>query len=295
MSTYRLYQEARNAAWRTLEHFACCELPVSPLAIAEKLRISVLPFPDSNGEPKLYALVKRNPHAVCVSLSIENVWHIFLQKDLPPEYAAFAVAHELGHIILHHGTVSPAPKTRAFTAWENEGDILDDPQDMEDYAADIFAVRLLAPACVLHEMHVDSPERIAQLCCLPRKAASLRGERMELLNQRDVFYADPLEKRVMRQFLPYIRSQNVMNTTPHIVPMIGIVPDPVQTTETLPNASHHTAVAEDERAFDSGDDSMHAVNAKDNNAKLPIKRLCILLAIIAAVFLILVGCGVFSR
>lgn len=295
MSTYRLYQEARNAAWRTLEHFSCCELPVSPFAIAEKLRISVLPFPDSKEEPRLYALIRRNPHAVCVSLSIENVWHIFLQNGLPPEYAAFAVAHELGHIILHHGTCAPAPKIRSFTAWENEGDILDDPQELEDYAADIFAVRLLAPACVLHEIHIDNPARIAQLCRLPRKAALLRGERMELLNRRDVFYADPLEKKVMRQFLPFIRSQGGIDQALFLPPTAADVQKPDQAAETEQNVNTFIAAAEDAQTKDPENEDASRVERSVPALFIPMKYIYGSLAVIAAVFLILAACGVFAH
>lgn len=295
MSTYRLYQEARNAAWRTLEHFACCELPVSSLAIAEKLRISVLPFPDSEKEPKLYALIRRNPHAVCVSLCIENMWHIFLQNGLPPEYAAFAVAHELGHIILHHGTCAPAPKIRAFTGWENEGDILDDPQELEDYAADIFAVRLLAPACVLHEMHVDSPARIAQLCCLPRKAASLRGERMELLNRRDVFYADPMEKKVMRQFLPFIRSHGGIDRALFVPPAAADTQKTEQTAGTEQNTKIVIAAAENTQTPDPVNEEASRTEGAVSAFIVPMKFIYGLFAVISAVFLILAKCGVFAR
>ena len=64
---------------------------------------------------------------------------------------------------------------------------MEDPQEMTDYAADIFAIRLLAPACLLHELGVDTPEGIMALCGLPPKAAALRAERMKLLNQRNAF------------------------------------------------------------------------------------------------------------
>lgn len=299
MSTYRLYQESRNAAWRTLQHFSCAELPVSPTDIAEKLRISILPFPSSDQEPRLHTLANRNPQAICMSLRIDGIWNIFLRKDLSAEYTAFAVAHELGHIILHHTTCSPAPKIRAFTAWENEGDILDDPQEMEDYAADIFAVRLLAPACVLHEMHVDHPGEIARLCHLPRKAAALRGERMELLNRRDAFYADPLEKAVMRQFLPFIRANNAARRLSFSAAAAEDGPKPAieQGTKEAPSVSPVKQTAAVTRSSDKREEA--PAPRSDDTEETPIlprwfKPVCCLLAIAALVCLILARCGVFQ-
>lgn len=282
MSTYRMYQEARNAAWRTLNHFSCHELPVDPGAIAEKLRIPVLPFPDSGEEPRLYALVHQNPRAAAVSLQIKGVWHIFLQNGLPEEYAAFAIAHELGHIILHHALCAPAAGIRAFIAGENEGDILDDPQELEDYAADIFAVRFLAPACVLHEMHIDSPGEIARLCHLPRKAALLRGERMELLNQRNVFYADPLEKQVMRQFLPFIRAYALPAPVP-VSPVPAYIPPP-EISAPMPKTPITEAPIEKE--------NMEVIEPRKSKKG---RLLLFLLALFAAVLIILAACGVFRN
>ena len=117
------------------------------------------------------------------------------------------MAHELGHLLLGHGTRSLAPGVRAFESRENQGDLMEDPESLDDYAADIFAIRLLAPACVLHEMRLDRSGPIMALCGLPPRAAAMRAERMQLLNERDVFYNHPLERQVRDQFLPFLRSR----------------------------------------------------------------------------------------
>jgi hypothetical protein len=96
---------------------------------------------------------------------------------------------------------------RTYISRENEGDLLDNPQELDDYAADIFAIRLLAPACLLHELHVDSLGGIMNLCGMPTKAEALRAERMELLNQRDAFFIHPLERQVRDQFLPFLNEK----------------------------------------------------------------------------------------
>ena len=119
----------------------------------------------------------------------------------------FAVAHELGHLLLGAETKALSPGVRCFLGGDNQGDLMEDPREMADYAADIFAIRLLAPACLLHELGVDTPGGIMALCGLPLKAAALRAERMTLLNRRNAFYANPLERQVRDAFRPFLLSR----------------------------------------------------------------------------------------
>lgn len=211
--TYQLYQEARDAAWRTLLRLEKKELPVRVHALLSQLRIPVLSFPDPDQEPRLAKLLQKAQAPFCVSLKIQGVWHIFLKKGcLDERQERFALAHELGHMILHHPTYALDRGVHAFRGRENAGDLLEDPEEIWDYAADIFAIRLLAPACVLHALYLDQPGAIASLCGLPPRAAALRAERMELLNQRDAFLSHPLEKQVYRDFSPFVQARRRMET-----------------------------------------------------------------------------------
>ena len=204
--TYRQYQDARDAAWRTLLRFSVRSLPVDVFRIVRELGISVHPYPPPGNEPAL-ALARRLPgHPVCRALLLGRAWHVYFLSPLDDRRQRFALAHELGHIILGHDRIILHPGARAFRSGENLGDLIEAPQDMSDYAADIFAIRLLAPACVLHELRVDQPGAIGSLCGLPPNAAALRGERMELLNARNAFFRHPLEGQVRDLFLPFIRS-----------------------------------------------------------------------------------------
>ena len=207
-----MYQEARDAAWRTLLRLEKKELPVDIRGLLSMLRIPVLPFPDAKKEPRLYALLQKTQAPFCVSLKIQGIWQIFLKERAWDERKErFALAHELGHMILHHPTYPLEKGAEAFRGWENQGDLMDDPEEIWDYAADIFAIRLLSPACVLHALYLDQPSAIASLCGLPPKAAALRAERMELLNQRDAFFTHPLERQVHQAFLPFIEEKRHLN------------------------------------------------------------------------------------
>ena len=206
-STYGQYQEARDTAWRALLRMKDKSLPVDPDALAAQLGVEVHPAPDPRNNIRLWTLT-RQVRGVCVSLRIHGVWNIFvLDGSLDGSHRRFAVAHELGHLLLGAGTRSLSPGVRCFDSWDNQGDLIEEPVNRADYVADIFAIRLLAPACLLHELGVDTPRGIMALCGLPPRAAALRAERMELLNRRNVFYVNPLEKQVRDAFRPYLLSR----------------------------------------------------------------------------------------
>jgi len=210
MDTYQRYRLARDAAWRTLLRLPEKRLPADVRALFSLLRIEILPFPRAEEEPKLWEILRRAGNNSCVSLKIGGVWQVFLRENTWDESRErFALAHELGHMILHHSVYGIAPGVYAFSAPENQGDLMDDPQDMEDNEADMFAIRLLAPACVLHEMHLDTPGNIGNFCGLPPRAAAMRAERMELLNERDAFFTHPMERQVQNAFLPFIREKKL--------------------------------------------------------------------------------------
>lgn len=65
-----------------------------------------------------------------------------------------------------------------------------------EQTANVFASRLLAPACVLWGCGVQSAEDIAQLCDISRAAAEFRWSRMQELYRRQRFLTSPLERLV---------------------------------------------------------------------------------------------------
>lgn len=121
---------------------------------------------------------------------------LFDEKVLPAR-AKFTVAHELGHIILGH--VKPGEVTVA----NREPSSKDAP---EEQAANQFAARLLAPACVLWGLDIHRPEEIMELCHISRQAAQFRAMRMEELYRRDKFLVSPMERKVYQQFQPFIQE-----------------------------------------------------------------------------------------
>ena len=207
MSTYGQYQDARDAAWRALLELPEKKLPVDVDALAKKLGVDIHPFPGKE-QALLHNLVNRAAGGPCVSLRIRRAWHIFIRpKAMDESHRRFAIGHELGHLLLAHETETLAPGVRCFAARENIGDVMEDTQELETYTADLFAIRLLAPACLLHEMHIDSSGEIIRLCGLPPHAAVIRAERMQLLNERDAYYTHILETKVRNAFLPWLNGE----------------------------------------------------------------------------------------
>lgn len=200
MPPYQQYQKARDAAWKTLIACQVSSLPADAKAIAGKLNIALHSLPE---DEFLLPDCLKNTDAACFSLGIRGKWHIFIQeRKMDDQHVHFSIAHEMGHIILSHATRPIAPGIRIPLSKENAGDIIDDPLSPEDYFADIFAVRLLAPACVLHAMDIHTPQQIMLSCFLPPKAAKIRADRMHLLAERNIFLSHPLERQVYCQFMP---------------------------------------------------------------------------------------------
>ena len=183
---YGKYKNVRNSAWQALLDFNVTKLPVSVNSIAKQLGIKVIKNSDihelQNGERGVTLF--KNEH-----------WYIIFDDAESVPVCRFTVAHELGHILLGHMLVNDI-KYRTF-----------EKRDEEEQAADMFAARLLAPACVLHELHATTATEIAKICNISMPAAEKRAERMAILEARNKYYLHPLERRVRQQFDDFIKQK----------------------------------------------------------------------------------------
>ena len=182
---YGKYKNVRNSAWQALLDFNVTKLPISVNSIAKQLGIKVIKNSDihelQNGERG--ATILKNEH-----------WYIVFDDTESVPVCRFTVAHEIGHILLGHILVS-GTKYRTFSK-----------RDEEEQAADMFAARLLAPACVLHELHATTATEIAKICNISMPAAKNRAERMAILEARNKYYLHPLERQVRQQFEQFIEE-----------------------------------------------------------------------------------------
>ncbi len=195
--SYRDYQSARDAAWRILLDCGVDRLPVRLNTICRMLKIRALAYGQNAKMIERADLTQAVHRTDGMTFFLGETPIILFDDKAPPARAKFTVAHELGHIILGH--VRPGSITTA----NREPSPRDAP---EEQAANQFAARLLAPACVLWGLDVHTPDEIMELCHISRQAAQFRADRMKELYRRDMFLTSPLEREVYRRFQPFIRG-----------------------------------------------------------------------------------------
>ena len=177
---YRDYQNSRDLAWEILIRENVTQLPVMVGQLCKSMGIRVRYFhPDSRSDG--YSTI----------ITGEPV--IFVSEDCSSARQRFTAAHELGHILLGH--------VGRYELVNREPDLRDNPIEQ---AANVFASRLLAPACVLWALDARTPEEIASLCKISHQAAAFRAERMKELYHRGKFLSSPLERQVHAQFSEFI-------------------------------------------------------------------------------------------
>lgn len=180
---YTSYQKSRDLAWRVLIGEGVAELPVMVGKLCGKMGIRVQLFETDNENDGFSAIV-------------DGEARIFVSSRCGRERQRFTAAHELGHILLGH--------VGKYELVNREPSPGDNPIEQE---ANVFASRLLAPACVLWALDARTPEEISALCHISHQAAKYRAERMAILYERGKFLASPLEREVYAQFLPFINRQ----------------------------------------------------------------------------------------
>ena len=185
---YKDYKNTRDLVWEILARERIDSLPVSVSGLCRSLGIKILSGDITDGNSGKSLFIKGKP---C----------IIVNRTDPPERQRFTAAHELGHIMLGH--------VGKYKLVNREPSPEDNPIEQ---AANVFASRLLAPACVLWGCGAETAEQIAALCNISKTAAQFRAERMKILYARNVFLTSPLERRVYENFKPYIERHKIYKT-----------------------------------------------------------------------------------
>ena len=182
---YGKYKNIRNASWQCIIDYNITKLPISLVSIANKSNIQIV----KNSVVNLLRATERG-----ISVHDGDKWLIVYDDNIKTSVNRFTIAHEFGHIFLGH-ELKKGYYARTF---DNKPEV--------EQAADMFAARLLAPACVLHELHATTAEKIAEICNISIQAAKHRAERMAILEARNKYYLHPLERQVRKQFEDYIKE-----------------------------------------------------------------------------------------
>lgn len=179
---YKRYKVSRDLAWQILLREHVCALPVSVSELARGMGIRIMYYKSENEDDGYSTLDEGEPM-------------IFINSETANNRKRFTAAHELGHILLGH--------VGKYSLVNREPSASDNPIEQE---ANVFASRILAPACVLWALDVHSAEQISKLCNISMTAAQYRMDRMNILYERGKFLTSPLERMVYEQFQPFIRS-----------------------------------------------------------------------------------------
>ena len=193
--SYDDYKTARDMAWKFLLECGINSLPVRPSVICEHYGWVLADYQEGEAAIDLLGLSSLTERTDGFCAVTDHFTYIFYNSGLPVGRQRFTVAHEIGHLVLGH-----VGQGRVTTINREPN-----PKDSQaETQANQFAARLLAPACVLHELGAITPEAIQQVCGLSRQAAEFRARRMQELERRNRYYTSPLERQVVEQFRSYI-------------------------------------------------------------------------------------------
>ena len=179
---YSAYKNCRNLSWNILIKENIIQLPVNIVDLCCRMGITVKYYESTDDHDGK-------------SMILNGVPIILVDKKCSVQRQRFTVAHELGHILLGH--------VGEYVLFNREPSLTDAPIEQ---AANVFASRLLAPACVLWGKKIRTVSEISDLCGISRESAEYRMKRMNILYQRNRFLTSPLERRVYEQFKPFIED-----------------------------------------------------------------------------------------
>lgn len=192
---YDDYKRARDLSWRVLLNTGTRELPVKVSRICRGYGVTLRSY--QVGAPLIRELGLEAQCDISDGFTVRSGdrCYVFYNMEQPPGRVRFTIAHELGHVLLGH------LGDGEHTVYNRESSSED---ALEEHTANVFASRLLAPACVLHALGAVTPEQIAAVCDISMAAARFRAGRMGVLEQRGKYGASPLERQVLAQFRSYI-------------------------------------------------------------------------------------------
>lgn len=186
LRVYGAYANVRDLAWRVLLDNNIRALPVNTVGIAGASGVSII----KNSE-----VDELKSTEVGASIYDGEKWYIVYDDTVSKERIRFTIAHELGHIFLGH------PLKLGYHART-----IDTDKPETEKQADMFAIRLLAPSCVIWGLGLHTAEEIQNYCNISYSAAKARASRMQILYERNKFLSTDLERKVYANFEKYINT-----------------------------------------------------------------------------------------
>ena len=184
---YGIYKNIRGAAWQCIIDCNIVSLPVSVSQIMQHYGIEMIYNSDTG-------ILRPNESGRII---VTDKPRVIIRDEHPIPRQRFTAMHELGHYLLGH----------LGEQMELSRSDIKQPQEKE---ADMFATRILMPACVLWGLDLHTPTEIACACNVSMQAAERRARRMEELYARNMFLSDPLERKVFEQFKDFLKYNNLL-------------------------------------------------------------------------------------
>lgn len=175
------YFNTRDCAWLFLIKNKVKKLPLDLEEICKNNNYLLIPINDYTNHKFIRQKIDEEAYT-----TIYNDTYMIFYKSDNIDRCRFSVAHEIGHIVLHH--------IDALNCKEYERQ------------ANMFASRILMPMCVLHELHITNSKDIEQLCRVSAQSAKYRFVRYQMLKKRKRFYTSPLEQKVLKNFKSFIKK-----------------------------------------------------------------------------------------
>ena len=210
-ASYGKYKNARNSSWQCLLDNRVSALPVPVARIAQENGIRLGTYAKNATLVRSLGLEPWLRYDAFSALTSTGIVTLY-RDDLPRQRIRFTLAHELGHIFLGH--LSPTRDTHCSVLIRSP-----DSTDPLEREANMFAARLLAPACVLWGIGARSAEEISFLCDISMQAAIIRAHRMDMLYHREsdllasgrpsCFLSSALERQLYRTFQPFISEHKI--------------------------------------------------------------------------------------
>ena len=209
---YKNYQKSRDIAWKILLEDGVSTLPISVSDLCKKRGIFIVSYKQGSDLIRSLDLAPKTLLTDAFTLHIDGKYMIFYNDVCSNQRNRFSIGHELGHILLGHLRDMP----KGITTINREPSPLDDPIEQQ---ANVFAARILSPACVLWGLGVQNQDQIQHICDISYQAARFRMDRLQLLYDREkiflkergysCFLMSPLEQKVYAQFETYIKKNKL--------------------------------------------------------------------------------------
>ena len=208
---YGMYAGVRNATWQLLLRVDIAALPVRCEEVAAGMGIPVLHYARAGPLLRALGLQGHCENNDGFAAHIDGRWCVFLNGDAAALNRNFTLAHELGHIFLGHvmeeTQAHGGERVRYTRLNRREWACGLDRTDAMEREANMFAARMLSPACALWGLDLRKSGEIARVCGLPVHVAQKRAERMRVLYARNLFLKSPAEGMLFRRLKPYLLSQ----------------------------------------------------------------------------------------